>query len=74
VTAGITTNHPNMIRLGLLVLFITLKLIFYTRNNIWYDAVNDLAEQHFQYPNDTLVFRIVYTANLKSTRVITILA
>lgn len=29
------------------------KLIFYTKNNIWYDAVNDLAQQRFQYPNDS---------------------
>ncbi|QLE39991.1 DUF928 domain-containing protein [Nostoc sp. C052] len=28
------------------------KLIFYTKNNLWYDAVNDVAELHFQYPND----------------------
>lgn len=29
------------------------KFIFYTKNNIWYDAVNNLAEQRLQYPNDT---------------------
>lgn len=28
------------------------KLIFYTKNNLWYDAVNYLAELHFQYPHD----------------------
>ncbi|WP_138499849.1 DUF928 domain-containing protein [Nostoc sp. PA-18-2419] len=28
------------------------KLLFYTKNNLWYDAVNDVAELHFQYPND----------------------
>jgi Domain of Unknown Function (DUF928) len=27
------------------------KFIFYTNNNIWYDAVNDLAEQRLQFPN-----------------------
>ncbi|BAZ10288.1 hypothetical protein NIES4071_21030 [Calothrix sp. NIES-4071] len=29
------------------------KFIFYTKNNIWYDAINDLAQQRFQNPNNT---------------------
>jgi Domain of Unknown Function (DUF928) len=31
------------------------KHIFYTNNNIWYDAVNDLAQQRFQNPNNTAI-------------------
>ncbi|MEH1853601.1 MAG: DUF928 domain-containing protein [Nostoc sp.] len=28
------------------------KYIFYTKNHLWYDAVNDVAELHFKYPSD----------------------
>ncbi|MDZ7961370.1 MAG: DUF928 domain-containing protein [Aulosira sp. DedQUE10] len=28
------------------------KYIFYTKNNLWFDAVNDVAELHFKYPRD----------------------
>lgn len=28
------------------------KYIFYTKNHLWYDAVNDLAQLHFNYPDD----------------------
>ncbi|BAY64598.1 hypothetical protein NIES22_46970 [Calothrix brevissima NIES-22] len=31
------------------------SLNFYTKNNIWYDAVNHLAELHFQYPDDAAI-------------------
>lgn len=30
-------------------------LSFYTKNNIWYDAINHLAELHFQYPDDAVI-------------------
>jgi hypothetical protein len=28
------------------------KFIFYTTNNIWYDAINHVAEQHFKYSDN----------------------
>ncbi|AFY31838.1 DUF928 domain-containing protein [Calothrix sp. PCC 7507] len=31
------------------------KYIFFSKNNLWYDAINDVAELHFKYPSDVKI-------------------
>jgi len=40
------------------------KYIFYSKNNLWYDAVNDVVELHFKYPSD-LEIQAAWTNLLK---------